>query len=202
MTAIYILLALCLIVGLSAVALGVYALKKQELEKRSELNQEMLRKENYLLLTAVEERVENAVRMNNSMLVGSLNAQNDNSKQLQNQFTQFMISMDEKLGRLKDETTRNLNDVKIATASSLKEVRDDNARNLAEIKRDNADKLERVRSDNEKQLEKMRETVDEKLSSTLEQRFNQSFKIVNDRLEEINRTFGELQNLQDRKSVV
>jgi len=196
MTAIYILLALCLIVGLSAVALGVYALKKQGLEKRSELNQEMLRKENYLLLTAVEERVENAVRMNNSMLVGSLNAQNDNSKQLQNQFTQFMISMDEKLGRLKDETTRNLNDVKISTASSLKEVRDDNARNLAEIKRDNAEKLERVRSDNEKQLERMRETVDEKLSSTLEQRFNQSFKIVNDRLEEINRTFGELQNLQ------
>jgi DNA recombination protein RmuC len=196
MTAIYILLALCLIVGLSAVALGVYALKKQGLEKRSELNQEMLREENYRLLTAVDERVENTVRMNNSMLVGSLNAQNDNSKQLQNQFTQFMISMDEKLGRLKDETTRNLNDVKISTASSLKEVRDDNARNLAEIKRDNAEKLERVRSDNEKQLERMRETVDEKLSSTLEQRFNQSFKIVNDRLEEINRTFGELQNLQ------
>ncbi len=55
MTAIYILLALCLIVGLSAVALGVYALKKQGLEKRSELNQEMLREENYRLLTAVDE---------------------------------------------------------------------------------------------------------------------------------------------------
>ena len=53
-----------------------------------------------------------------------------------------------------------------------------------------------MKEDNAKQLDKMRETVDEKLSATLEQRFNQSFKIVNDRLEEINRTFGELQNLQ------
>ena len=36
-------------------------------------------------------------------------------------------------------------------------------------------KLENMRGDNEKQLNKMRETVDEKLSSTLEERFNNSF---------------------------
>ena len=42
----------------------------------------------------------------------------------------------------------------------------------------------------------MREVVDEKLSQNLEQRFNQSFKLVGDRLQEINATFNALQGLQ------
>lgn len=192
MTGVYVLLVLCLIVSAVAVCVGVYAIKKLMDTKKSELTVENLREENYRLVDAVDK----SVAMNNSMLVGSLNAQNEYSKQLQNQFNTFMVSTDNKLNVLRDDLARSLNEVKNSTAGSLKEVRDDNARSLAEIKKDNAEKLERVRIDNERQLEKMRETVDEKLSSTLEQRFNQSFKIVNDRLEEINRAFGELQNLQ------
>lgn len=192
MTAIYILLALCLAVGIAAIVIGVYALKKFGSAKRSELDINTLRDENYRLLNEVDK----SIGMNNSMLVGSLSAQNENSKILQDQFAAFMRDTDAKLGAIRNDIASNLSDVKNATAQSLKEVRDDNARSLAEIKKDNADMLERVRADNEKQLEKMRATVDEKLSSTLETRFNQSFKIVNDRLEEINRTFGELQNLQ------
>ena len=57
-------------------------------------------------------------------------------------------------------------------------------------------KLENMRGDNEKQLNKMRETVDEKLSSTLEERFNNSFKIVSERLGEITQSFAEMHNLQ------
>ena len=192
MTAIYILLALCLIVGIAAIVIGVYALKKFGSAKRSELDINTLREEHYRLLNEIDK----SIGMNNSMLTGSLNAQNANSKILQDQFATFMRDTDGKLGAIRNDIASNLSDVKAATAQSLKEVRDDNARSLAEIKKDNADMLERVRADNEKQLEKMRATVDEKLSSTLETRFNQSFKIVNDRLEEINRTFGELQNLQ------
>ena len=57
-------------------------------------------------------------------------------------------------------------------------------------------KLEAIRGDNEKQLNKMRETVDEKLSSTIEERFNNSFKIVSERLGEITQSFAEMHNLQ------
>lgn len=57
-------------------------------------------------------------------------------------------------------------------------------------------KLENMRGDNEKQLNKMRETVDEKLSSTLEERFNNSFKLVSERLGEITQSFAEMHNLQ------
>lgn len=170
MTAVYILLAICIIIGLAAIAVGVLALRNMSRMRGSDLTVEDIREENYHLKDAID----NSVRMGNSMLAGPINAQNENSRHLQNQFSTFMTAVDAKMDKLRDDTLRSLNDVKNANAQSLKEVREDNA----------------------KQLDKMRETVDEKLSSTLEQRFNQSFKIVNDRLEEINRTFGELQNLQ------
>ena len=108
------------------------------------------------------------------MLTGAINAQNDNVK-----------AMGERMDRFMYNTQKGLEDVKTTTAQSIANLRLANEQSIKEMKEDNA-----------KQLDKMRETVDEKLSATLEQRFNQSFKIVNDRLEEINRTFGELQNLQ------
>jgi DNA recombination protein RmuC len=47
----------------------------------------------------------------------------------------------------------------------------------------------------EAKLEKMRETVDEKLHKTLEERLGQSFKIVSERLEAVQKGLGEMQNL-------
>ena len=44
-------------------------------------------------------------------------------------------------------------------------------------------------------LEKMRVTVDEKLQNTLEKRLGESFKMVNDRLEQVYKGLGEMQNL-------
>ncbi|NLZ25016.1 MAG: DNA recombination protein RmuC [Clostridiales bacterium] len=67
---------------------------------------------------------------------------------------------------------------------------------LEKIRDENNQNLNKVRENNEKYLDKIRETVSEKLESTLEQRFSQSFNIVGQRLEEINRSFMEMQNLQ------
>ncbi len=57
---------------------------------------------------------------------------------------------------------------------------------------------ERMRSmqeDNGKRLEQMRATVDEKLQGTLEQRLGEAFKQVSDRLEQVHKGLGEMQNL-------
>jgi len=48
---------------------------------------------------------------------------------------------------------------------------------------------------NEKKLEEMRVTVDEKLHGTLEKRLGESFKLVSDRLEAVQRGLGEMQSL-------
>lgn len=56
-------------------------------------------------------------------------------------------------------------------------------------------KLNEIRTSNEAKLEQMRLTVDEKLQSTLEQRLGASFKQVNDSLEQVYKSVGEMQAL-------
>ena len=52
-----------------------------------------------------------------------------------------------------------------------------------------------MRADNERKLEEMRRTVDDKLQTTLEKRLGESFKVVSERLEAVQRGLGEMQNL-------
>lgn len=55
--------------------------------------------------------------------------------------------------------------------------------------------LKAIREDNTNQLNEMRKTVDEKLQTTLEQRLGESFKQVSDRLEQVHKGLGEMQNI-------
>ena len=55
--------------------------------------------------------------------------------------------------------------------------------------------LEKMRHGNEAKLEKMRETVDEKLQGTLEKRLGESFSLVSERLEQVQKGLGEMQTL-------
>ncbi|MEI8135614.1 MAG: DNA recombination protein RmuC [bacterium] len=56
-------------------------------------------------------------------------------------------------------------------------------------------KLRSLQEDNSKKLEEMRVTVDEKLHATLERRFNESFNIIGERLEQVHKGLGEMQSL-------
>jgi DNA recombination protein RmuC len=55
--------------------------------------------------------------------------------------------------------------------------------------------LKSIREDNTQQLTEMRKTVDEKLQTTLEKRLGESFKQVSDRLEQVHKGLGEMQNI-------
>ncbi len=52
-----------------------------------------------------------------------------------------------------------------------------------------------IRTENNRQLEEMRKTVDEKLQKTLNERISESFKAVNERLEQVHQGLGEMQTL-------
>jgi DNA recombination protein RmuC len=56
-------------------------------------------------------------------------------------------------------------------------------------------RLTGIQQDNAAKLEQMRATVDEKLHATLEQRLGESFRQVAERLEQVHRGLGEMQNL-------
>jgi len=55
--------------------------------------------------------------------------------------------------------------------------------------------LEELRTGNEQKLEQMRLTVDEKLQGTLEKRLGESFSLVSERLEQVQKGLGEMQTL-------
>lgn len=71
----------------------------------------------------------------------------------------------------------------------------ENEQKLENIRNTMSTQITQLNVENTKQLERMRETVDEKLQKTLEDRIGQSFKLVSDRLEQVYKGLGEMQNL-------
>lgn len=70
-----------------------------------------------------------------------------------------------------------------------------NEQRLENIRFTMESKIKNLTEDNNRQLELMRNTVDEKLQKTLEDRISQSFKLVSERLEQVYKGLGEMQNL-------
>lgn len=70
-----------------------------------------------------------------------------------------------------------------------------NAQALADIRAGVERSIKALQEDNTKQLDRMRETVDEKLQKTLDERLNQSFAVVSERLEQVYKGLGEMQTL-------
>jgi DNA recombination protein RmuC len=77
----------------------------------------------------------------------------------------------------------------------LQQITDGNALRMREV-RDTLDvQLAQLQKTNTAKLDEMRQTVDEKLQSTLQTRLGESFKQVADRLEQVHKGLGEMQNL-------
>ena len=113
----------------------------------------------------------------------------------------------------RDELTRGLasaNDTLAATLKSMGEVQraqlDGMSASLKQLSESNQASLDRIRTTmdsrvrelqdgNETKLEEMRKTVDEKLQTTLEKRLGESFKLVSDQLESVQKGLGEMQSL-------
>lgn len=71
----------------------------------------------------------------------------------------------------------------------------ENEQKLENIRISMEKKIGQLNEDNQKQLEQMRQTVDEKLQKTLEERISKSFQLVSERLEQVYKGLGEMQNL-------
>ncbi len=80
-------------------------------------------------------------------------------------------------------------------ATQLKELTSSNEGRLDKLREDVDARLRLIQEDNARKLEQMRATVDEKLHDTLEKRLGESFKLVSERLELVQRGLGEMQSL-------
>ncbi|KAB0669825.1 DNA recombination protein RmuC [Oryzomonas sagensis] len=80
-------------------------------------------------------------------------------------------------------------------AGQLKNLTASNEGRLDKLRETVEDRLRLIQEDNARKLEQMRATVDEKLHDTLEKRLGESFKLVSERLELVQRGLGEMQTL-------
>ena len=95
----------------------------------------------------------------------------------------------------REETTLSLHHLGEQQRQSLATLTADNEKRMGEMRATLEARLGAIQQDNAAKLEQMRATVDEKLQSTLETRLGQSFQLVSERLEAVQRGLGEMQVL-------
>jgi len=110
--------------------------------------------------------------------------------------------LSDSLKSFEDKFTLNIkdfNDLQRQKFSDLllkqEKTKTDTEAKLEKIRETLEQKIKSLQDDNSKKLEEMRVTVDEKLESTLEKRFDDSFKLISERLDLVHKGLGEMQTL-------
>lgn len=93
------------------------------------------------------------------------------------------------------QTEQKLESVRQALNENLGSLRDSSARQMADMRETLTQNMQQMQEGNRRQLENIRQTVDEKLQDTLDKKLNESFQQVSQRLEQVYKGLGEMQQL-------
>ncbi len=115
--------------------------------------------------TLRDETARNREELNNSL--------RENRVELMNSFKLLGDSQQQQLGAFQKTTTAGLEQIRETIDKNLKSMQEDNR----------------------KKLDEMRQVVDEKLRESVEKRFNESFKLISERLDQVHKGLGEMQSL-------
>lgn len=129
---------------------------------------------------------------NRAEIVGSLHSSLELlGSLLKNSNEQLSNQQNAKLDLLIKTLTANLEQLNSSFGKSALETE----QKLENIRQSVEKSLTNLRQENQEKLDEIRQTVDEKLQKTLEDRLTKSFQLVSDRLEEVYKGLGEMQNL-------
>ena len=103
----------------------------------------------------------------------------------------FSHNQQEQLSSLEDR----MNAFSRQNDQKLENIRQTVDRQLSENRETMEKRLEAMQTDNNRKLDEMRKTVDERLEKSLEDKMNKSFALVSQRLEQVYKGLGEMQNL-------
>ncbi|MDD2366150.1 MAG: DNA recombination protein RmuC [Desulfuromonadaceae bacterium] len=144
---------------------------------------------------AVEKILERHERLLREELALNRGESQENSRRTREEMTAGIALLGDSLSRrMTDIAGLQKNQLELFS-SQLKSLTASNEERLDKL-RDAVDaRLKLIQEDNSLKLEQMRVTVDEKLHDTLEKRLGDSFKLVSERLELVQRGLGEMQTL-------
>jgi len=151
------------------------------------------------IIEAMRGLLQNELKENRTELSAALK---ENREELSGGLDKLTQKLEEKLTQISEGLNKNAKDNREELTQSLKSFSDvfsKNVKDFNDLQKQKFDamatKQDELVKSTELKLEKMRETVDEKLHKTLEERLGQSFKIVSERLEAVQKGLGEMQNL-------
>ncbi|MBQ6933083.1 MAG: DNA recombination protein RmuC [Clostridia bacterium] len=100
-----------------------------------------------------------------------------------------------RLSARQDALNSKINDDFRKIAQYLNDSSMQNEQKLENIRKTLSYSIARMSEENTRHLDSIRNTVDEKLQDTLDKKLNESFKIVSERLEQVYKGLGEMQNI-------
>jgi len=130
------------------------------------------------------------------------NSSKGSREELSNSFRNLSETLQTSFRDTKEELSKSLKSFEDRSGSNSKDFNevqrqkfDDLAVKLEKIKETVEVNLQKIQEQNSKKLDEIRGTVDEKLQSTLEKRFNESFNVISNRLDQVHQGLGEMQKL-------
>ncbi|MDD2332600.1 MAG: DNA recombination protein RmuC, partial [Candidatus Cloacimonetes bacterium] len=198
-----------LLICISGFAVIFYLLNRIRGSKHEDLSPQIEQLRTHLELTTTWLK-EDLGRMRSELLSQFNQEAKNNRDELGTSLKDFSHTLTTNLSELNKtqrselETLRQATESKLGTSlkafsdtlsASLNELSTTQRTEFESLRKATEDKLSKIQKDNEERLEKMRQTVDEKLHNTLETRLGESFKLVSERLEQVQRGLGEMQVL-------
>ncbi len=147
-------------------------------------------------LTEQQSRLRQELSANVSNSIGTMSGMlSENQKSFAEGQDKRLAEMDRHIVEKQQEMNNSVQAQLKQFEERLKTLETTNQQKLEDMRAIMSKQLASIQEDNAKQLDKIRGTVDEKLQESLEKKMNESFKLVSERLEQVYKGLGEMQNL-------
>ena len=123
------------------------------------------------------------------------NEQNISNSSQRTELNQSIDKISKNIENLTQTNSDKLHLIYREMFSKLSDMSEKSAQNVQNQNRTIQESLEKIRENNEKKLEEMRAVVDEKLSTTLTERLDNSFKTVSEQLTNLYKALGEMKEM-------
>ncbi len=122
-------------------------------------------------------------------------AQKQEISHMRESMMQKLDATEKMLAEKQDAARKEFSERIGAIEPRLKTLEQTNEQKLENIRKTVSERLTYLQEDNNKKLGEIQKVVDEKLQKTLEDKMNESFKLVSERLEQVHKGLGEMQTI-------
>ncbi len=178
---------LCAVIALQLVALFR--------RPRHDALAQVLREEQRQGRSELREQLEGAARQQDARLEIFARQLGDLSTRTDQRLDLLREALSEDARRAREEASLAQQRFAEQLGQRLTDLTQRNEQRIGEMRVTLEQQLQALQADNAGKLEQMRATVDEKLQTTLNTRLDASFKLVSERLEQVQRGLGEMQQL-------